>query len=69
MIDIDSLSRDEKLDLIERLWDSLDSTKDELPVPEWQIALVEERLAEHRRNPGGARPAYEMLDEKARRYQ
>jgi putative addiction module component (TIGR02574 family) len=69
MIDIDSLSREEKLDLLERLWDSLDSTKDELPIPEWQIALVEERIAEHRRDPGSVRSAYEMLDEKARRYQ
>jgi putative addiction module component (TIGR02574 family) len=69
MIDIDSLSRDEKLDLVERLWDSLTSTEDDLPVPEWQIALAEERLAEHRRDPGGVRPAYEMLDEKARRFQ
>jgi putative addiction module component (TIGR02574 family) len=67
MIDIDSLSRDEKLDLLERLWDSLDLTKDELPVPEWQIALAEERLADYRRDPTRARSAFEMLDELERR--
>ena len=67
MIDIDALSRDEKLDLLERLWDSLTSTKDELPVPEWQIALAEERLADYRRDPTRVRSAFDVLDELERR--
>jgi hypothetical protein len=32
-------------------------------VPEWHLEIVEERLAEHRRDPSRVRPAFEVLDE------
>jgi hypothetical protein len=35
---------------------------EELPVPESHIALAEKRLADYRRNPTLARPAFEELD-------
>jgi putative addiction module component (TIGR02574 family) len=35
MIDIEGLSRDEKLELIERLWDSLIANHEDVPIPEW----------------------------------
>ncbi len=35
----------------------------ELPVPAWHLAIVEERLAEYRRDPSQVRPAFEILDE------
>jgi putative addiction module component (TIGR02574 family) len=68
MIDIDKLSREERLDLLERIWDSLVETHEELPVPESHLALVEERLADYRRNPTPMRSAFDHLDELKRRY-
>jgi putative addiction module component (TIGR02574 family) len=43
------LSVEEKLDLIALLWDSL--PEDQLPMPEWQLKLLEERLAEFEADP------------------
>jgi len=43
------LSVEEKLDLIALLWDSL--PEDHLPMPEWQLTLLEERLAEFEADP------------------
>jgi hypothetical protein len=34
-----------------------------VPVPEWHLKIVEERLAEHRSDPAPSRSAFEMLDE------
>jgi putative addiction module component (TIGR02574 family) len=36
MIDIDALSREERLDLLERLWESLTSTQVDVPLWDWQ---------------------------------
>jgi putative addiction module component (TIGR02574 family) len=63
MIDISGLSRDEKLDLLERLWDSLNEEHEDLPVPEWHLELVEERIAEQRRHPTPMRSAFDVIEE------
>jgi putative addiction module component (TIGR02574 family) len=44
VIDIESLSRDEKLELIERLWNSLTSNEEDIPIPEWHRDLLDQRL-------------------------
>jgi putative addiction module component (TIGR02574 family) len=61
VIDIDGLSREEKLALIERLWDSLTSIPEDFPVWDWQRELLDRRLAgfEHDRDLGT--PAEEVL--------
>jgi len=40
---IDQLSRDERLDLLERLWESLSETPGELPVTQAQQAELDRR--------------------------
>jgi putative addiction module component (TIGR02574 family) len=45
-IDINRLSRDERLDLIEELWDSLGPSQTELPLTEAQRNELDRRLDE-----------------------
>ncbi len=47
--EIFDLSAQERLHLIESLWDSLSPA--DVPVPEWHRQLIEQRLDDHRRNP------------------
>ena len=55
--DIRALSVEERLQLIEELWDSLDGADVEaLPVPDWHRQVVNERLSAHERDPGAGRP-------------
>lgn len=43
-IDINALSTDERLDLLDRLWDSLTSAPDSLPVTQEQREELDRRL-------------------------
>lgn len=47
--EIFELSTEERLHLIETLWDSL--PPHDVPVPDWHKEVLEERLEDHRRNP------------------
>ncbi|HYK00680.1 MAG TPA: addiction module protein [Thermoanaerobaculia bacterium] len=47
--EIFDLTTDERLHLIEKLWDSL--PPHDVPVPDWHKEVLEERLEDHRRNP------------------
>ena len=61
MIDIATLTPDERLELIERLWDSLLSTPDAVPFPDAHREELDRRLDElDRDGPTGA-PAEEVL--------
>jgi len=46
MIDFSGLSRDEKLELLERIWDSLTSSQEDVPLWDWQRELLDRRLDE-----------------------
>jgi len=46
------LSVAERLDLIERIWDTLPEAVEPSEVPAWHIELLKERLAEAETNPG-----------------
>jgi putative addiction module component (TIGR02574 family) len=62
MVDITSLSRDEQLQLIEKLWDSLSSTPMAIPITDAQREELDRRLDEiDREGPVGI-PAEEVLD-------
>ncbi|MBY0230411.1 MAG: addiction module protein [Gemmataceae bacterium] len=45
---IESLTVDERLELIDRLWESLDAPS----VPDWHRAILRQRVAESDANPG-----------------
>jgi putative addiction module component (TIGR02574 family) len=56
------LSKAQQIRYLQGLWDRIAEKPDEIPVPDSHIALVEERLAEYRRDPTRGRPACEVLD-------
>jgi putative addiction module component (TIGR02574 family) len=57
MIDISGLSRDQKLDLLEQLWDSLTATQEDVPLWDWQRELLDRRLDDmEREGPVGISP-------------
>jgi putative addiction module component (TIGR02574 family) len=57
IIDIDSLTRDEKLDLIDQLYASLESGADEAFVmTPWHRAILDERWAEIQRDGSAGEP-------------
>ena len=61
MIDITTLSREEQLQLLEKLWDSLSSTPDAIPLTDTQREELDRRLDDlDREGPVGI-PAEEVL--------
>jgi putative addiction module component (TIGR02574 family) len=46
-----ALSADEKLALVEALWDSLAAEPDRVPIPEWHRDVIAERLAQDDSDP------------------
>ena len=61
MIDISGLSREERLDLLERLWDSLTATQEDVPLLDWQRELLDRRLDELEREGPVGISAEELL--------
>lgn len=62
MIDIATLTPNERLDLIEQLWESLSSTSDSVPFPDAHREELDRRLNElDREGPTGI-PAEEVLN-------
>ena len=47
----DDLSADEKIDYVQDLWDRIATEPDDLPLLDWHLQIVEERLAAHRDHP------------------
>ena len=56
----DELTVDEKLDYVQSLWDQIAARPDRVPVPDWHLELIEERLNSGPRN---GRPWNEVRDE------
>jgi hypothetical protein len=44
----EQMSREEQVEYVRRLWEYVSPTDEELPVPDWQLELVEERLERFR---------------------
>jgi putative addiction module component (TIGR02574 family) len=63
---IKQLSVGERLDLISELWDSIGSSLEELPTPDWPITEVEHRLATAEADPTAAIP-FEEIRERLRK--
>jgi len=58
-----SLSVEERIQLVEAIWDSIAENQEALPVTEAQRAELDRRLATHLRDPGSARPWPQVRDE------
>ena len=58
----DRLAVEDQIDYVQSLWDHIAASVDQVPLHEWQQALLEERLAAHRRSPGEARPWRDVLE-------
>ena len=58
-----NLSKTDQIRYLEALWDQISEHPSEVPVPETHIELAEQRLADYRRDPDRARPAFEVIDQ------
>ena len=58
----DELPADEKLDYLQSLWGRMAAHPDQVPIPEWHRAVIEERLEEHRAHPDDVAPWDEVRD-------
>jgi len=65
--DFAQLSVAERLDLMDRIWESLASMADSLPLPEWHLAEIERRLATFAEDGNRGRPVDEVFAELKRR--
>lgn len=63
--EIGQLSQQEKLALIQKLWNMIDT--DSLPVPPEVVAELDRRRASHERNPGSALTLDELMARVRRR--
>jgi putative addiction module component (TIGR02574 family) len=63
----DKLSVDEKIKYVESLWDSIIDGS-ELPVPDWHLELLRERLESYQADPAAGRPWSEVRAELQQRY-
>ena len=61
--DLAALSVSDRLELLDRIWDSLQSDVDAIPVPEWHREEVERELAEWASDGNPGRPAEEVFRE------
>ena len=59
----DDLAVEEKIEYVQSLWDRIAVSVGELPLADWQRAILDQRLAAHRASPGEARPCGEALDD------
>ncbi|MCA8936927.1 MAG: addiction module protein [Planctomycetes bacterium] len=58
---IEKLSVEERLKLMQLIWDSLIEQADTLPTPEWHRTIIEQRLKRMQENPHPGIPAEEAL--------
>jgi putative addiction module component (TIGR02574 family) len=54
------LSVDERIELVEAIWDTVHESQNELPLTAAQITLLEQRLAAYRENPKAGSPWEEV---------
>ncbi len=58
----DALPVDEQIAYVQSLWDRIAASVDQVPLQQWQQALLEERLSAHRRSPEDAQPWQDVID-------
>jgi putative addiction module component (TIGR02574 family) len=65
--DIEQLTAEEKIFLVEEIWDSLARVPSKVPTSAEEIATLNERIAEHERNPEAALSLEEFKRRRAER--
>ncbi len=58
----DDLPVEDQIDYVQSLWDHIAAGVAQAPLHKWQQAILEERLAAHRRAPAEARPWEEVIE-------
>ncbi|MBI1785160.1 addiction module protein [Candidatus Sumerlaeota bacterium] len=43
----DNLSPEEQIDYVQSLWARVAATPEKVPVPDWHLAILDQRLKEH----------------------
>lgn len=61
MIDISGLTREQKLELMERLWDDLTSSQEGIPLWDWQREELDRRIDALEHDGMLGKPAEEVL--------
>ena len=51
---------EDRLEIAEAIWESLESTADQPPLPDWQRQILDERIAEEDANPDVGSPWEEV---------
>ena len=67
LAEILSLSVEERIQLVEAIWDSIADNPESLPVTNAQRRLLDRRLAEHQKDPQAAQPWSQVRDSLARK--
>ena len=62
----DKLSVEDKIEYVHSLWDRVLATPEEVPVPQWHLRVLDERLESYRTEPDKGR-AWEQVREGIRR--
>jgi putative addiction module component (TIGR02574 family) len=64
----DDLSVEEQIDYVQDLWDWIAARPEDIPVPNWQKAVIDERLRAHAANPKDAVPWEEVRERLLQKY-
>jgi putative addiction module component (TIGR02574 family) len=60
---LDRLSAEERLELIDQLWESMPDPGPVVDIPAWHLPIIEKRLADAKANPGVGKPWRKALAE------
>jgi putative addiction module component (TIGR02574 family) len=59
----DELSVEEKIDYVQSLWDRIAANAEAVPVPDWHLKIINERVSRARAEPNAGRPWDEVREE------
>jgi len=68
-VDLSQLTVPQKLELIERIWDSIPDAKSPIQLASWQEELIDSRIKEADENPDSSVPWDEAMGRLRSRYQ
>lgn len=59
----DELSAEQKIEYVQSLWEWVTARRDDVPVPEWHMRVIKERVERHRAHPEEAIPWEQVRDQ------